>query len=155
MIILGPEETLKLIDGSDKHTTVRALKGVSDRVSIAAPALAFAADAISGARDGERQRLENELQGLIDRGREEPRPGLFAGVPAVPILPFGRDEARAFPRIVAALKGGKHPMGTLLIQTITIAQLREASVLLERTEMSEDMGATLAAAGIHFSPYWA
>lgn len=155
MIIPGIEETLRIIDGSKAHAAVRALEGLPDAIGIAAPALAYAADAIRSAPDGERQKLENELEALINRSREETGLGLFVDMPAVPILSFGRNEARAFPRVAAALGGGGLRTGVQMLQTVVIAQLREASLLLERTPENRAAATAFARAGVFFAPHWA
>ena len=151
MIIPGPTETLQILDGSATLPTMRFLSNSQERIAFAAPAMAYAADAIAGVTGPERQRLENTLCDLLDHCREPLALGLAVGPPQYTLMPFGRDEVRAFPRIREALHTSA---GALEMQTLAISHLADVPLLLIKTAANMRTIATLSAAGIRLRITW-
>lgn len=153
MLVPGPQETLRILDGSDQHAEVRALEGWKGTVAFAAPALAYAADAIAQTEPPDRLRLQNRLEDVIVQAQEPIELGRGTAGPRLMILPFDRTHARAFPSLRLAL--GTLKIGPLMLQTLTIVHLADAQILLERSAAHDAVVTTLNAAGLHVAAAWA
>jgi hypothetical protein len=146
MVIFGPIETLQIIDGSREFPVVRTMETVSDRVGFAAPALAYAADAIAGYQGADRIRFDNRLEDIFESSKPDPRPGLEVSPVVYAVVHFGRQEVRIFPRIRQAVGGDA---GALMLQTLAIAAINGLRLLLQDNGQNRRIADDLKVAGIH------
>ena len=151
MILPGPKETMQIVNGSRQHPTLRFLAAnPSERIALAAPALAFVADLAATAAPEDRLRFESRLQELLDHTVGNPASGLNIPPPRYLLFTVGRNELLLLSRLRAILP----EVYPHLIQTIAICRVQEVELLLQDGPDDRKMMEKLSRSGLHVTARW-
>ncbi|MGY6634659.1 MAG: hypothetical protein ACXIU8_13085 [Alkalilacustris sp.] len=150
MLVLGPTETLQLVDGSDQLPVMRHLASLGDVVALAAPALAAVCDAcaLDGNQDSLmlRERLEAVLRSCMD----DEAAGLRRRSPRYLLLPLSARSIAPFFSVRWIL--GDEDL--YLAQTYAVAYGEDVPLLLlDRAETRRHIE-RLQGEGLEFRVQW-